>query len=364
MYKFLLSNSDYNINGLALGALVTFFTIFVIAIVQIFFQKKQHLHHMSNLPLDEAAKKPLSIIAFLMLSTMGFAQDGVSPSGMSEPSFWDWCFDNIIILLALSVIVIAVVTLGRLFILMLKLNMKHFDPSAVVDEEPTAYVEPVETVTWWQKIDRKLTNAVPISREQDIDLGHDYDGIRELDNSLPPWWLYGFYLCILWSGIYIWFYHFSDYGQNQLQEYEIAMHEGKWEKEEKLAKSANLINEKNVNLLTDKVQIEEGQKMFVTYCASCHLETGGGSVGPNLTDEFWIHGGGIKNVFKTIKYGVPEKGMIAWKDQMKPSEIQKLASFILSLQGTKPPVAKEAQGEKYIDSTALVQTPAIDSLTK
>ena len=88
----------------------------------------------------------------------------------------------------------------------------------------------------------------------------------------------------------------------------------------------------------------------------CHGQKGEGLVGPNFADEYWIHGGGIKNVFKVIKYGVPDKGMIAWQAQLKPADMQKVGSYILTLQGTNPPNPKAPQGTIWAD-TAAVQAP-------
>jgi cytochrome c oxidase cbb3-type subunit 3 len=106
------------------------------------------------------------------------------------------------------------------------------------------------------------------------------------------------------------------------------------------------VNESNVEMLIDESELALGETIFTTKCTPCHGMAGeGNSIGPNLTDEYWLNGGGIKNVFKTIKYGVPEKGMISWKSQLRASDMHRVASYILSLQGTNPPNAKEPQGE-------------------
>ena len=128
-----------------------------------------------------------------------------------------------------------------------------------------------------------------------------------------------------------------------------------------LAKMADAINENSVTAATAAADLDAGKTAFKTYCAACHLESGAGSVGPNLTDEYWIHGGGIKNVFKTIKYGVPEKGMISWKDQLRPSEMKNVASYILTLQGTNPPGAKAAQGDVWKEESAAATPAAADT---
>jgi cytochrome c oxidase cbb3-type subunit 3 len=188
-----------------------------------------------------------------------------------------------------------------------------------------------------------LTDAVPIERESEILLDHDYDGIHELDNNLPPWWLFGFYITIVAMFGYMYYYLFyvdSHVGHNEfVAEMQVALKEAE--------ARGNSIDESTVELLTAVSDIAEGKKMYDNNCVACHLASAGGSVGPNLTDEFWKHGGGIKNVFRTIKVGVPEKGMISWESQLSPKDIQKVASYILSLKGTSPSDGKEPDGDKW-----------------
>ena len=203
----------------------------------------------------------------------------------------------------------------------------------------------------WTKFDRKfLTRAIPLEREADIMLDHNYDGIRELDNSLPPWWKWGFIFTIIFAVVYMISYHVSGTGKLQLQEYKDELTQAQIAKEERIKISGENVNEENVIVLTDVNGLAEGKNIFVKNCVACHLADGGGQVGPNLTDDFWIHGGGIKNIFATITNGVPAKGMISWKTQLVPKQIQQVASFILTLQGTKPLVAKDPQGDIWVET--------------
>jgi cytochrome c oxidase cbb3-type subunit 3 len=217
--------------------------------------------------------------------------------------------------------------------------------------------EPFYSV-WW----KKLNNLQPQTAEAALMLDHDYDGIRELDNKLPPWWLYGFYACIIFSFVYLYRYHVSHSAPLSLEEYQIAMVEAEKEKEAYLASSANNVDENTVQLLTDVSALEEGRKLFSSMCAACHGLEGQGTVGPNLTDDYWLHSGGIKDIFKSIKYGIPEKGMKSWKDDFSPVQIAALASLVKSLRGSKPANPKEPQGELYKEAGAATpdSTKAVD----
>ena len=196
---------------------------------------------------------------------------------------------------------------------------------------------------WWEKIN----NFRPAKEEAEIELEHSYDGITELDNRLPPWWLYGFYLTIFVGCIYLWRYHVSHSGLSSKQEYELAVEKAEKEKAIYLAKSAGNVDENTVKLLTDATALESGKKLYASNCAACHGADGGGVVGPNLTDDYWLHGGSLKEVFISIKYGWPEKGMKSWKDDFSPVQIAELTSYVKSLHGTKVAAPKEPQGEKY-----------------
>lgn len=201
----------------------------------------------------------------------------------------------------------------------------------------------------------KLNQSVAIEKEADIMLDHNYDGIRELDNNLPPWWKYGFYLSIVFSVIYLFHYHVFRTGKLQIDEYEDQLLQAKYEMAEYRKKAANLVDENNATLLTDNAAVSSGKAVFMTNCAACHGESGEGGVGPNLTDDYWLHGGDIKDVFKTVKYGYPDKGMKAWQQDLGARQIHEVSSYIKSLQGTNPPNAKEPQGELYMENADTTQ---------
>jgi cytochrome c oxidase cbb3-type subunit III len=201
----------------------------------------------------------------------------------------------------------------------------------------------------WQK----LNSFRPVAQESDIELSHSYDGIRELDNRLPPWWLYGFYVTIIFSVIYLWRFHVSHTAPNQEEEYIAAMKIADEQKEAFLKKAANQVDERTVKFLDSENDLHAGKALFEVNCTACHGKMGEGVVGPNLTDNYWLHGGSINDVFKSIKYGIPEKGMRNWNEDFSPVQIAQLASFIKSMSGSNPPNAKEKQGELYEETKSI-----------
>jgi len=206
--------------------------------------------------------------------------------------------------------------------------------------------------------------SVSLEQEKDIMFDHDYDGIKELDNDLPPWWKYGFYVTIVFAFIYLVHYHVTSTGDLQAKEYDKSVEAAKIAKEEYAKKAANNVDENSVTLLTDVAEIEKGKTIYLEMCAACHGRAGEGGIGPNLTDEYWLHGGSLKNIFASIKYGWPEKGMKSWQAEYSPVEIQALTSYIKTLAGTNPPNAKEKQGDLYVEEgLALVaDSTVVDSV--
>lgn len=204
-----------------------------------------------------------------------------------------------------------------------------------------------EEQTFWEKI----LSLKPLSAEKDVELDHDFDGIKELNNPIPVWFNFLFYGTIVVAFIYFLAYHVFDAAPLQAKEYETELKVAEVSKQEYIKKAGNLIDENSVTMLTDNAKIAEGAKVYTAKCAVCHGDKGEGKVGPNLTDEYWLHGGDVKSIFKTIKYGVPSKGMVAWQNSMNGAQMQELASYILTLQGTNPAGAKEPQGEKAAGAT-------------
>ena len=203
-----------------------------------------------------------------------------------------------------------------------------------------------ENISGWKKFMRSMTKAHELGTEEDIMLDHDYDGIKELDNVLPPWWLYGFYITIAASI----FYYVMIFGFDKYNQYDELNNELEAAKEEIEAyKTANpqLFDDANIVALTDVESIAKGKELFASKtCTACHLVDLGGSIGPNLTDNVWISGGDVKSIYNTIsKGGRPGKGMIAWESTINRDERIQLASYIISMQGTQPATPKAAEGD-------------------
>jgi cytochrome c oxidase cbb3-type subunit 3 len=205
---------------------------------------------------------------------------------------------------------------------------------------------------WYKHLMKKLTKTEPIENEGSLLLDHDYDGIKELDNNLPPWWVYLFYVSIIVAAIY--FARFEIFGgDNQEMELKKELAQAKIDVAEYMKTAPDLMDEKTVVLLIEPADLAEGKTIFTTNCAACHRADAGGQIGPNLTDDKWILGGGIKNIFHTLVNGGRDgKGMISWKGTLKPKEMQKVASYILSLKGSNPKDPKAPEGEVWVDDSA------------
>ncbi len=298
---------------------------------------------LSEKKKNNTVSKMLGVVLLCCITGVAFAADSPaattatdsSIAGLSSTSFYA----------LLSVIFLELIILITLLFNLKKLLQSEKLAASIQGEE----VVP-ETVLsgWWEKVN----SFVPMKEEAQIDLGHNYDGIRELDNRLPPWWLYGFYVCIIFAAIYLYRYHVAHSAPLSGEELKIELAKADADKQEYLKKAGNSVDENTVKLLTDAKDLDAAKAIFTSICAACHKPDGGGLVGPNLTDDYWIHGGSIKDIFKTIKYGWPEKGMQSWKDNYTPLQIAQLASYVKSLHGTKPAVAKEPQGTLYVEEKA------------
>lgn len=319
--------------------------LIILLIIQIFVVRSlsSAIKTVSNSDIVTKSNNHLSgvwLIGGLLLSFQTYAQ-GVATSD----SFINFSDTDIYILITLNVL-LSVIVMWMYY--QFKQILKFTGWIKQEKEKSTS--------TWWN-LEHLLTRTVPIEKEASIQFEHEYDGIKELDNVLPPWWLWMFYTTLVFAVIYLIHYHISPIkalenigfvgpGAGQEELYKKEMEQAEKEKQAYLAQAALKVNEDNVIALTDASELSKGKEIFNTNCVVCHGQQGEGGAGSNLTDNFWLHGCSIKEVFKTIKYGVPAKGMIAWETQLSPLQIQQVASYVLSLKGTNPAGAKEPQGEK------------------
>jgi cytochrome c oxidase cbb3-type subunit 3 len=260
--------------------------------------------------------------------------------GLSSTTFWTL---SSVLTLELLVVFLMVLFIRSLW------KVIHPVEVIVVNGKPVTDSWIIRT---WNNLDKKfLTKAVPLEQEADMMLDHDYDGIKELDNALPPWWKYGFIITIFIAVLYLLKYEIWHNGPNPTEEYNTEMTTAKDEVDAYLASMKNNVDEKTVTM-ADAAGIAAGQVSFAKTCVPCHGTKGEGGVGPNLTDDYWIHGGNVADLFKTIKYGYPDKGMQSWQATYSPIQIQELASYIKTLRGTNPPNGKAPQGDLFKEVAA------------
>lgn len=298
---------------------------------------------------SKVAKNVLTVVlltAFSLLSQTSFAQDAAITTAKEIPNYGGLNASAYYMLLTvigmeLLVILFLVFSIRRMYVELLPQKIKP------VKEE-------LKLLTWWRNLNNKiLTRSISVEQEADILLDHDYDGIKELDNALPPWWKYGFYITIAVAFVYLLNFHVLGIGLNPGQEYDAEMVKASIQKEMYEANNKDRINEEHVPF-ADADGIKAGKILFEINCVACHLKDAGGNVGPNLTDDYWLHKGSLNDIFHTIKIGYPDKGMQAWSSNFTPKEISFLASYIKTLRGTKPAVPKAQQGDFYVDEAAAV----------
>lgn len=269
-----------------------------------------------------------------------------------KPAFIEYPAVLLFLLLVLLILIAIEAIVGALENVMLHKLDEEAKARFLAEKEKTPQF------TWLKETYKKLLGQKPIEEEGEIILDHNYDGIKELDNNLPPWWLYGFYASIVFAAIYLVRYHIFD-GDTQIDELETELAEARVETETYKKTAKDLVDFNTVELLTSAEDLSTGKSIFETNCVACHMADGGGGIGPNLTDQHWILGGGIKNVFKTVSEGGRSgKGMIPWKAQLKPSQIAKVSSYLLTLQGTTPANPKAPEGDIWVDESVTEEVPA------
>ena len=279
----------------------------------------------------------LLIISMLLLwlPANSYGQELKQPASGQE----SFLFYMVIVMVFFVMLMVLIVAIYTLFIL-----------KSIIKNERGEVEEAEEPESGWDILKSKLTDAVPIEEEETVLLSHDYDGIHELDNHLPPWWKWLFYITIAFAVVYIAIYHVFETAPLQIQEYQNELLAAAEQEKERKTTGEDLLNEDNVTFTDEVAVIEQGKSLYEVNCVACHRKDAGGlpGLGPNLTDEYWIHGGGVKNIYKTIQDGVPGTSMISWKTQMSPEDMRAIACYAITLFGTDPPNAREPQGEQYV----------------
>ena len=281
--------------------------------------------------LTSTALSLLLIIGTIMLSNSSFALTFSAPGESTEPTPWLKVENSDIYFL----VVINIILLGIIVYLKSMFNKLVALVKTEKQKEKEVVAAPLK------KINQVLTDVVPIEEEHKILLDHEYDGIRELDNNLPPWWVWGFFATIVFAIIYLFNYHIFETGDLQYKAYEKEMKKADAEVKAYLSKMAMNVDETNVTLLTEGGEIAKGKALFDANCVACHNSKGEGNIGPNLTDKNWIYGFDIKEVFKTIKLGTAN-GMPEHNSKFNPIQLQQVASYVLNLPETK---GKAPQGD-------------------
>ncbi|GIL22566.1 MAG: hypothetical protein BroJett042_10790 [Bacteroidota bacterium] len=288
-------------------------------------------------------KKLIFVFALLLSFFSGFAQ--TETESVSTVSLWDDPMLKFYIIVGFVFVVAILVMLVALYMLQV---LNYMAKQASRERAERLGIPYKEEPSIWARLWKESNDFVPMEKEADITLDHVYDGIRELDNHLPPWWKWLFYATIVFAGVYMVVYHMSDTLPLPLKEYEteLAMADEQARKL-KASSPAAAIDETTVQLITDANALADGKTTFLNNCASCHRKDGGGDIGPNLTDEYWKHGGSIQDIFKVVRHGVQGTNMIAWEGFISPEKMQNVSSYILTLQGTNPENGKKPEGELY-----------------
>ncbi|WP_282124347.1 cbb3-type cytochrome c oxidase N-terminal domain-containing protein [Algibacter mikhailovii] len=299
------------------------------------------------------------IVFFIIFGAVEFFID----SG-DKPAFVEYPVVLLFLLLVLLILIAIEAIIGALENVMLHKLDEEAKARFLAEKESSV------KLTWLSETYTKLLGQKPIEEEGEIILDHNYDGIKELDNDLPPWWLYGFYISIIFAAVYLLRYHVFN-GPNQIEELDTELAEAKTAIEAYKKTAKGLVDINTVTQLTEAGDLAAGKKVFEANCVACHMADGGGGIGPNLTDEHWILGGDIKSIFKTISEGGRSgKGMISWKAQLKPLEMAQVASYVMTFQGTTPANPKAPEGEIMINTedpegpeetqTEGTETPAVE----
>jgi cytochrome c oxidase cbb3-type subunit 3 len=312
-------------------------------------------------------KKRITLLTLSWVTGISlFAADATETTTTAAPAKPGFALEDLIIIA--TILLMVLITFFIVYQLSVMRMQMQLLQKIIVTKDPKAVLD---NGTWLERFSKRFIGLKPMEMEGELIMEeHEYDGIVELKNGMPPWLQAFFGITVVFAISYWTYYMVLKAGPDQYQEYQMQVDKAIKQKEERNKLYANSIDETNVELSTDADDLQKGKDIFIENCASCHRADAGGDSGPNLTDQYWIHGGGIKNVFKTIKIGYVEKGMRSWIEVLNPLQIKQVASYVLSLQGTNPAAAKSPQGELWTgekttgDSTQVqTDTLQVDSNT-
>ncbi len=388
MYKNVLQNID-NIAIWPVISFVIFFLFFFCLLWWVFTRDRKLIDKMKVMPLEHDSPKNQTVVKSQSVSTvpklhrrkarlsklqrgqdikkislsiaiLALAQSAMSqsPEGTPDRVWHDPLFPVYLTAAAVLLLLIVVALVGIYVIRVLNFLTRETARQNAL--HPTAKSE--KEGSWLKRFIEKMNAAVPVEQESEIELEHSYDGIRELDNHLPPWWKWLFNGSIAFAVLYMIVYHVTDsfpLSQDEFRQ-EVALAEEQARRYQASQPQA-VIDENALTYTADPALIEHGKSIFMSNnCGGCHRNDGGGNtIGPNLADEYWLHGGEVKSVFKTIKDGVVEKGMPAWGKSMSPQDVRDVTFFVLSLQGSNPPDAKAPQGEIFTPVKAAADSTLV-----
>lgn len=287
------------------------------------------------------ASKTALVMVGLLLSASAFAQEGGVPADLVAAPVTAAQFNSSMI----STILIVAIAIELFIIFYLIKWVKFFSGIQAFEErrriamgEDPELIERGGFKAWWNRVNKFRA----LREEGELELEHAYDGIKELDNTTPPWFTWSFIGSIIFAIGYIWYYNSSS-AMTQEEELQKEVAIANKRIEAYMATQANSVDENTVEML-DAAGIQAGAQVYKSKCVACHGDKGQGGIGPNFTDRYYLHGGSIKEIFHTIKYGVVEKGMQAWKTDLSPMQIAQVASYVKSLEGTDVPGGKAPQG--------------------
>lgn len=280
-------------------------------------------------------------IIFMQIKTIEGATAGSSFLGSGN-------INHDILIVAL-VVMMVIILLAALMVLravrvMVRITMPHALADEATGKADAKQVRGNRRKQWWNK----LMGLRPMSEEKDLVIDHEYDGIKELDNPVPAWFNGMFYASMAFAVVYLCVYHVFGWGANQDEEYTREMAQAEQARQEWLAEAADHVDENTVTLDGRPETVAAGLAIFTQNCTACHGGVGEGGIGPNLADDYWLHGGEVQDIFRVVKYGVLDKGMVPWEQSLTPAQIAEVSNYIVTLRGTNPPNAKDPQGEKVV----------------